>query len=145
MSSGTKIREIMTSDLLTVLPSETLESVKSRMVLNHIHHVPVVSGGKFLGIISLTDIHMMEHHLTMFNAKVAEEINKKIFSTILASEIMTVKVVKVRDDEPLSVAVDLFRENLFHALPVVDVSGHLVGLITPMDLIRYAYDAVKMI
>ncbi len=145
MSSETLIKEIMTTDLLTASPHETLESVKSRLVLNHIHHIPIVSGSKFLGIISLSDIHMMEHHLTLFNAKVAEEVNKKVFSTILASEIMTKKMVKVREDEPASVAVNYFRENLFHALPVVDGSGHLVGMITPLDLIRYAYDTVKLI
>ncbi len=143
--SDIQIKEIMTTDLLTAAPHETLESIKNRLILNHIHHIPIVSGSKFLGIISLSDIHMMEHHLTLFNAKVAEEVNKKIFSTILASEIMTKKMVKVREDEPLSVALNYFRENLFHALPVVDASGHLVGMITPVDLIRYAYDPVKLI
>ena len=145
MQEGTTIKQIMTSDLLTVVRNETIESVKNKLILNHIHHIPVVSGKKIVGIISLSDIHMMEDHFTLFNAKTAEEINKKIFSTILASEIMTKKVVKVREDEPLRVAVDLFRENLFHALPVVNASGQLVGMVTPMDLIRYAYDTVKLI
>jgi len=145
MQQGTTIKQIMTSDVLTMVRDETIESVKNKLLLNHIHHIPVVSGGKILGIISLSDIHMMEDHFTLFHAKTSEEINKKIFSTILASEIMTRKVVKVREDEPLSVAVDLFRENIFHVLPVVNASGHLVGMVTPMDLIRFAYDTVKLL
>ena len=145
MQKETKIKEVMTSDVLTVVKEETIESVKNKMLLNHIHHIPVVSGKKVVGMISLTDIHMMEHHFTLFNAKVADEVNKKIFSTILASEIMSKKVVKVREDEPVSVAVDIFRENILHALPVVDDSGHLSGMVTPLDLIKYAYDEVKMI
>lgn len=145
MNKGTTIKQIMSSDIHTVVKEETLESVKNKLLLNHIHHIPVVSGKKIIGMISLTDIHMMEHHFTLFNAKVAEEVNKKIFSTILASEIMTKKVIKVREDEPLGVAVDLFRENIIHALPVVNASGNLVGMVTPLDLIRYAYDTVKLI
>ena len=145
MEQGTMIKEIMTSDVLTVGRDETLESVKNKLTQNHIHHSPVVSGVKILGMISLSDILRMEDHFTIFNAKSSDEINKKIFSTMLAHEIMTKKLVKVREDELIRVAVDLFRENLFHALPVVDAKDHLVGMVTPMDLIRYAYDTVKLI
>jgi CBS domain-containing protein len=145
MIGDAKIKEAMTTAVLTSVKEETLESVKNKLLIHHIHHMPVVSGKKIVGIISLSDIHMMEHHFTLFNAKIAEEVNKKVFSTMLASEIMTKKIIKVREDEPLSVAVDLFRENLIHALPVVNEAGHLVGMITPLDLIRYAYDTVKLI
>jgi acetoin utilization protein AcuB len=145
MEQGTMIKEIMTSNILTAGRDETIESVKTKMLQNHIHHIPVVSDLKILGMISLSDIHRMEDHFTLFNAKSSEEINQKIFSTVLANEIMTKKLVKVKEDEPIRVAVDLFRENLFHALPVVDAHDHLVGMVTPFDLIRYAYDTIKLI
>jgi CBS domain-containing membrane protein len=145
MEPGTPIKEIMTTELHTVAKEDTIEYVKNQLLMNHIHHIPVVSGKKILGIISLSDIHMMEHHFTLFHSKASEEINKELFSSILASEIMTKNVVKVREDEPISVAVDYFRENMFHALPVVDVSGYLVGMITPLDLIKYAYDPIKLL
>ncbi len=145
MEKGTFIKEIMTAEVVTAVKDETIESVKNKLLINHIHHLPVVHGKHIVGMISLSDIHMMEHHFTLFHSKLAEEINQKVFSTILAHEIMTSQVIKVREDEQLSVAVDLFKENLVHALPVVNKSGHLVGILTPMDLVRYAYDVKKLI
>jgi len=70
---------------------------------------------------------------------------KKASGTVLArssggsisvEEVMTKKVATLSPDDPLSVAVGIFRENLFHALPVVD-EGTLVGLLTTHDLIGY--------
>ncbi len=145
MEQGAIIKDIMTVEVVTAVKDETIESVKNKLQLNHIHHIPVVRGKHIVGMISLSDIHMMEHHFTLFHSKLAEEINQRIFSTILAQEIMTSQVIKVREDEQLGVAVGLFEENVVHALPVVNKSGQLVGILTPMDLVRYAYDTKKLI
>ena len=145
MDKFIEVRHIMTSDLITADPDEILDSVKHKLISNHIQHIPVVDGRKILGIISKGDIHRMEHHFTLFQSEKALESNRQIFSTILASEIMTKTLVKLKDTDPASIAVDLFRENLFHALPVVNAKDQLVGMITPIDLLKYAYDDVKVI
>lgn len=138
-----EVKHIMTTDLITADPDEILDSVKHKLISNHIQHIPVVDGRKILGIISKGDIHRMEHHFTLFQSEKALESNRQIFSTILASEIMTKTLVKLKDTDPASIAVDLFRENLFHALPVVNAKDQLVGMITPLDLLKYAFDDVK--
>lgn len=145
MDKFIEVRHIMTSDLITADPDEILDSVKHKLISNHIQHIPVVDGRKILGIISKGDIHRMEHHFTLFQSEKALESNRQIFSTILASEIMTKTLVKLKDTDPASIAVDLFRENLFHALPVVNAKDQLVGMITPLDLLKYAFDEVKTI
>jgi CBS domain-containing protein len=115
------------------------------LIANHIQHIPVVDGKKILGIISKGDIHRMEHHFTLFHSEKALESNRQIFSTILASEIMTKTLVKLKETDPATIAVDLLRENLFHALPVVNEKDQLVGMITPLDLLKYAFDEKKVI
>lgn len=145
MNKWIEVKNIMTTDLITADPEETLESVKHKLISNHIQHVPVVDGKQILGIISMGDIHRMEHHFTLFQSEKALQSNKQIFSTILASEIMTKTLVTLKETDSASIAVDLFRENIFHALPVVNGKGQLVGMITPLDLLRYAYDDVKSI
>ncbi len=145
MNKWIEVKNIMTSDLITADPDETLESVKHKLISNHIQHIPVVEGKNIVGIISKGDIHRMEHHFTLFQSEKALQSNKQIFSTILASEIMTKSLVKLKETDSASIAVDLFRENLFHALPVVNVKDQLVGMITPLDLLKYAFDDVKPI
>ncbi len=143
MDKFIEVKHIMTTDLITADPDEILDSVKHKLISNHIQHIPVVDDRKILGIISKGDIHRMEHHFTLFQSEKALESNRQIFSTILAAEIMTKTLVKLKDTDTASIAVDLFKENLFHALPVVNAKDQLVGMITPIDLLRYAFDEVK--
>lgn len=145
MDKFIEVKHIMTSDLITADPDEVLDSVKHKLISNHIQHIPVVDDKKILGIISRGDIHRMEHHFTLFQSEKALESNRQIFSTILASEIMTKTLVMLKDTDPASIAVDIFKENLFHALPVVNAKDQLVGMITPLDLLKYAFDDVKAI
>lgn len=145
MDKWIEVRHIMTRDLITSDPDEILESVRRKLIDNHIQHIPVVDGKKIVGIISKGDLHRMEHHFSLFNAEKALESNRVIFATVLASEIMVKNLVMLKENDTASIAVDLFRENLFHALPVVDTHGNLVGMITPLDLLKYAYDDSKPI
>ncbi|HSF89507.1 MAG TPA: CBS domain-containing protein [Saprospiraceae bacterium] len=145
MDKWIEVKHIMTTDLITADPDETIDAVRHKLIANHIQHIPVVEGKKILGIISKGDIHRMEHHFTLFHSEKALESNRQIFSTILAAEIMTKSLVKLKDTDTATIAVDLFRENMFHALPVVNEKDQLVGMITPLDLLRYAFDEVKVI
>lgn len=145
MDKWIEVKHIMTTDLITADPDETLDAVRHKLMDNHIQHIPVVDGKKIVGIISKGDIHRMEHHFTLFRSEKALESNRQIFSTILASEIMTKSLVKLKSTDSATIAVDLFRENLFHALPVVNDKDQLVGMISPLDLLRYAFDEVKEI
>lgn len=139
MDKWLEVKYIMRRDLVTADPDEKLASVRQKMLANHIQHIPVVDGHRILGMISKSDIHRMEHHFTLFKAERALEANRQIFSTMLAEEIMTTTLVKLRENDTISVALDLFKENLFHALPVVDGEDRLVGLVTPLDMLRYAF------
>jgi CBS domain-containing protein len=143
MDKWIAVKHIMTTDLITADPDETLEVVRRKLIDNHIQHIPVVEEKKILGIISRGDLHRMEHHFSLFQSEKALESNRQVFSSILAAEIMTKTLVMLKDTDTAAIAVDLLRENLFHALPVVDDKGLLVGIITPLDLLRYAFDEVK--
>lgn len=145
MDKWIEVKHIMTTDLITADPDETIDAVRHKLMANHIQHIPVVEGKKILGIISKGDIHRMEHHFTLFHSEKALESNRQIFSTILAAEIMTKSLVKLKDTDSATIAVDLFRENMFHALPVVNEKDQLVGMISPLDLLRYAFDEVRVI
>ena len=51
-----RVREIMTTDPLTVAPSDSVEVVAHMMVSERVHRVPVVDEGELVGIVSSLDI-----------------------------------------------------------------------------------------
>ena len=55
-----------------------------------------------------------------------------------AADVMTVNVVTVSPDTPVSALVDILLSRNISGVPVVDASGTLVGIVTEGDLIRRA-------
>lgn len=55
-SSNTSVAEIMSSDVVTVLPSETVERCMQLMTAGRFRHLPVVEDGRVLGVISIGDL-----------------------------------------------------------------------------------------
>ena len=55
-SRDTVVRELMTSQLLTVTQEQTIEDCMSLMTNKHIRHRPVMEGDKVLGLVSIGDV-----------------------------------------------------------------------------------------
>lgn len=56
LPSKVKVKDIMSSPLVTISPDDEILSAVRKMKKNNIHRLPVVSNGKLVGIISLSDI-----------------------------------------------------------------------------------------
>jgi len=55
-SQNTRVSEIMTSDVLYVETSQSLEECMAIMIDKNIRHLPVYEDGKLLGLISVRDV-----------------------------------------------------------------------------------------
>ena len=55
-SRDTPVRDIMTSEVLYVRPDQTSEECMALMTENRIRHLPVIDGGKLVGLISIGDL-----------------------------------------------------------------------------------------
>ena len=139
------VRTIMTEDVICVEPDTIMTEVAKLFESRNVHHIPVVDQGKVLGIISTTDFYKLEHHFTLFRTHQAKEMNEAIFRSLLAKEVMRAPVATVRTSDTVQYAADIFKENLFHALPVVDEQKKIVGIITPYDLMVYAFGAEYLV
>lgn len=53
---GTCIEEVMTRELITVDPNQTVNDCMTLMTENHIRHLPVMDEGRLVGIISVGDV-----------------------------------------------------------------------------------------
>lgn len=55
-SAETAVWEIMSSPVLTVTPSETIEACMRLCTEHHVRHLPVVEQGKVIGMLSIGDL-----------------------------------------------------------------------------------------
>jgi len=136
----TKVAQLMTTNVLFVRPADSMERVGEIFRMNNIHHIPVIErGGKVVGMISQVDYHKILHGFTLFKTEKSEEYNKAILRSLLVNEVMTKQVAKLSPEDSVLVAAGYFRENLFHAIPVVDGGGILVGILTTYDMLNFAF------
>ncbi len=133
------VKDIMTRNVISVAENTTMDEVKRLFRENDLHHLPVVANTKVIGIISTTDLNKVMHHFTLFKVRNTEAVNDSVLRSLLAKEVMSSPVATIQMDASLMTVASVFRENLFHALPVVDGNGDLVGMVTPFDLMNYAY------
>ena len=75
-SKDTPVRDIMTSTVMYVRPDQTSEECMVLMTENRLRHLPVIDGGKLIGLISIGDlvkdiiseqkfiIEQLEHYIT---------------------------------------------------------------------------------
>lgn len=58
--SKTKVREVMTSRILTCTPATPLEELRQVMREHRVRHIPVVENGKLAGMVSIGDVNAAE-------------------------------------------------------------------------------------
>lgn len=60
---STKVQDIMTEEIVTIGPNESLEDAADVMVKNKIKKLPVIEKGRLLGIVTATDLIAYENRL----------------------------------------------------------------------------------
>jgi acetoin utilization protein AcuB len=136
------VSKIMTTQLLTVSPDDPMALVKEIFDNNRIHHIPVVRLRRIVGIISKSDFQSFYNCLSKhFEDRFINDTLMRLHKT---EEIMTRKLAKVSPEDHINVAIEVFKENILHALPVVNEQNELVGIITTHDIIKLlARDKIK--
>ncbi len=127
------ISTIMTRNLISVSPEDSLEFVKRVFLEENIHHLPVVRVRKIIGIISQSDFIKYYDEFVKKGSKASTISNALNESKV--KDIMTTGMAKLESKDPIRAAVELFKINRFHAIPVVD-NDELVGILTTQDIIK---------
>jgi acetoin utilization protein AcuB len=124
----------MSTNLITVAPGDKLTALKEIFDENKIHHVPVVRYKKLVGVVSKTDFL---HFLRGFNRNEEDRfVNEARMRAYSVEDIMTKGIAKLVPTDRIDVALDIFLENRFHAIPVVNDEGDLEGILTTFDIIK---------
>ncbi|ODN43427.1 CBS domain-containing protein [Piscirickettsia litoralis] len=131
------VDSIMSVDLITGTVGDSFTSARDKISNNFIHHLPIISESKkLLGIISESDILRVDFSDRFSNREKSDLLLNKM---VKIPDIMTINVIKLHAGDQVCYAIELFKNNLFHALPVVSLDNTLIGMITPNDIISYLY------
>jgi CBS domain-containing protein len=119
------VRDIMTHDVVTVTPQQSLADAMALMSMHRFRHLLVTNTeGKLLGVLSDRDL------LSALPAK-------PDWDSYEVSQMMTKNPVTVRPDAALSGAVSEMLTMRFNSLPVVGEDGRVLGILTSTDLLRH--------
>lgn len=134
------VKELMTENVYTVKTGDVMTAVDQLFTEHSIHHVPVVNEiGEVEGIISKSDYYRLQHGFTLFKTKQSVSYNEAVMRSLFVRDVMTTPVVSMLPTDSIAKAAEIFRENVFHAIPVVDENKQLLGIVTTYDLLTYAY------
>ncbi len=123
----------MTPDPITVAPVDNLKKVQLLFDEHKIHHLPVIDEGKVVGIVSKSDLFLFRRGKGLSYLEGQQEDFRLVNTKV--EEIMILGLAKLNPTEGIEIAVEIFEENILHAILVVE-GEHLRGIVTPFDLIH---------
>ena len=129
-----RVRDAMTRDVVTVGPEESAARAWGLCREKNIRHVPVVEGGRLVGIVSDRDLR----DLSPPRATLDQE---NTFGWVRIRDTMSTGVVTAHPLDTVEHAAKVIYENRFNCLPVV-ADGELVGIITSSDLVRILVELI---
>lgn len=115
-----QVKQIMTTEVSTVAPNDTITKAASLMGQLDVGAVPVVDNNRVVGIVTDRDIILR-------GVAKGEGANLKI------SEVMTPDIKYATPDMDVHTVADIMAENQVRRLPVVD-NDMLVGIVAIGDL-----------
>jgi CBS domain-containing protein len=126
-----KVADVMTTNPLSVSPSETVGQADELMSEHRIRQLPVVQGRLLVGIITDRDLRSF---LSGALLSAPEEREHALGTKI--SDVMTTNPLTLTPDDELQEAIELLLEEKICGVPVVDESEGLVGIVTYVDVLR---------
>jgi CBS domain-containing protein len=139
------VGQIMASEVVTLALDQNLSQAIDIMQEHQLRHLPVVDEhGKLAGILSDRDILKNLPYTAMPPLKSPSNFRNTLFADdgsgaaekVPVTEAMTSKVLTTTPDDLLVGAARLLKRKGFGALPVVDLTGSLVGIVTMLDILR---------
>jgi CBS domain-containing protein len=129
------VRELMTTDPLTVTPATPVKTALRLLAEHGITSLPVLGNhGRLRGVVSEAD-------LIRDRVRPDQRAHERPVSGVddvprVVAEVMTPHAVTVRPDDDLADAVELIISTVVKSVPVVEYDGRLVGMLSRSDVVR---------
>lgn len=135
MKQRVPVSQIMSKELITLTPKDSLYDAEKLFKQYLIRHLPIVEDKKLVGVVSYSDL------LKISYADVNEEddIEAVVYDMYSIPQLMAKSPVTVSSDTNIKDVTETLANHTFHSIPVVD-DGELVGIVTTTDLLKYFID-----
>ncbi|MDM9632773.1 CBS domain-containing protein [Robiginitalea aurantiaca] len=135
MPENIPVSTIMSTQLVILNTTDSLEKAERLFKKHNIRHIPVVEGQqKIVGMLSLTDLLRISFADGAYEDE--EDIESVVYEMFTLSQVMAKKIRSVAPQTSVREVAELLAAKEFHAVPVVE-DGNLVGIVTTTDLIKY--------
>lgn len=147
-----KVKDIMTTEIITVAPDTDIVQAAKLLIENHINGMPVMDGDRLVGILCQSDLIAQQKRFPVPNLftfldgfisltsikQLEHEINK--FAAITVEQAMTPDPVTVKPNTTIEDVASLMVDKYYHSVPVVE-GDRLVGIIGKEDILRTVMSA----
>ncbi len=130
----TRVRDIMSEQVVTISADDSLSTVEDIMTLGHVRHMPVVRGGQLVGVVSERDL--LRASLSSLS-EYAREARRAFLQVVEIKRVMSSPPVVIHPDASVEEAARVMAERKIGCLPAVSKDGKLVGMLTETDVLRY--------
>ena len=120
-------KRVMTLEITAAPPELPLETASQLMQKLRVRHLPVVAGGKLCGILSDRDV--------LLRTTVGRDGTRTV-AKVSAGEAMSLCPTSCGPNTPVAAIAGMMVDHRIDAIPIIEVGGQLVGLVTSTDLLE---------
>ena len=133
------IESVMSKELITALPGESLADARARMQAHQIHHLPIVGDdGQLIGLLTSTNL------LAATDSILRDQENRIPAKEILIEDVMVTDLAIIDEQAGLRQAALFLEKHHIGCLPVV-TDGKLKGIITDTDFVAIAINLLEQL
>jgi WS/DGAT/MGAT family acyltransferase len=135
-ATGPTVADLMTAEVVTVGPGDSLAIAWEMMRAHRIRHLPVIGPrGDVVGLVTHRDLLGASQSTLAFRSE-AERV--RLLSWARVGEVMETHLGIATPDEPAAAAGTRMARHKIGCLPVVGPAGRLAGIVTQEDFLRWA-------
>ena len=130
MNLNTPISTLMTTSVRCVQPNQQIIDLKHIYEqANFHHHIPVVENDLLVGMVSLIDFMRAIHTASLDD-------NEAVYHELLVKDIMAIHPVSIPENTSNEEVATILAKGEFHSVVVAE-NGHVKGIVTTADLLRF--------
>lgn len=130
MNLNAPISNLMTTNVKCVQPDQKIIDLKHIYEQQKFHHhIPVTKNDKLVGMVSLIDFMRAIHNATLDDSE-------EVYHSKSVKDIMTLNPVTSKEETPIQEVAELLAKGEFHSVVIAN-NGHVKGIVTTADLIRF--------